>query len=760
MSVTVTGRATRDPRISEERLTYLWNLRRAARDQPIPFVDYLEREAEKGLRLTWRELRYLLGNDRKSPSCAWPDLAASLVKSLTQKLGVSSVVDGHAGYGSLLGDLADDMPELILTGVERNLRQRQFAKELIGSSSYRIYEGFEELTLEKPAELLILRPPLGVREGGNAADGTSQWEQHLAEDAHIAVVLPTGFFRSPEGNPEFQTPPGFHIDACFCLPTNAWPDAHFESQLVVFSKKPREKMFLAYIENEENAAAAVENWIKLQEGQLAELGTYVEPSTFRGWRLFASDRSYEAALARIGLPTVTFSECVEICHGSKQPKEPTDEYDLVVPPNYRSDVASLAAYAGKRNSPTTLFLRSRSESPIDIDYLRAFLNSPLGRHARERASAGAGMMRTNMKLLLDVQVPVPERKAQQATMQALRQLQAMSASMEESHKALWSKPNEAPKVLRRLERFEALEGVAGWIETLPYPVASVLYRASADTTVHSRVDHLFHAFEAFAQLQATILLSIAKRDTELWQEIREKCLRRTDGRTWQRAAFGSWLYLGRCVSKKFSSLLESEKNEDRARLRTMLGSQDADFIRKLCANSSFRVLEDALDQRNRHKGHGGAKGEQQLKKLADLLDTQVATLSSSIGSAFDCWLFLRAGRMSYDGQIFSNQSDVLVGSHATFRQQEVRSLMPMEEGQIYLLERDSASPIKLVPLIRLMPAPQSEATACYFYNRLDGDSVRWVSYHFESEAEVRTAANETAEVVEFISLLDGEGTEN
>jgi hypothetical protein len=30
---------------------------------------------------------------------------------------------------------------------------------------------------------------------------------------------------------------------------------------------------------------------------------------------------------------------------------------------------------------------------------------------------------------------------------------------------------------------------------------------------------------------------------------------------------------------------------------------------------------------------------------------------------------------------------------------------------------------------------QTQETACYFYNRLEKEAVRWVSYHFESKAE-------------------------
>jgi hypothetical protein len=35
----------------------------------------------------------------------------------------------------------------------------------------------------------------------------------------------------------------------------------------------------------------------------------------------------------------------------------------------------------------------------------------------------------------------------------------------------------------------------------------------------------------------------------------------------------------------------------------------------------------------------------------------------------------------------------------------------------------------------MLPAPGNEEIACYFFNRLEKQGVRWVSYHFEKEAE-------------------------
>jgi hypothetical protein len=59
--------------------------------------------------------------------------------------------------------------------------------------------------------------------------------------------------------------------------------------------------------------------------------------------------------------------------------------------------------------------------------------------------------------------------------------------------------------------------------------------------------------------------------------------------------------------------------------------------------------------------------------------------------------------------------------------------------------------LRLVPFVRLRPAPSSEKNACYFYSRLDGDQAEYVSHHFESESRIHES---DPELVAFIDRLD------
>jgi hypothetical protein len=51
-----------------------------------------------------------------------------------------------------------------------------------------------------------------------------------------------------------------------------------------------------------------------------------------------------------------------------------------------------------------------------------------------------------------------------------------------------------------------------------------------------------------------------------------------------------------------------------------------------------------------------------------------------------------------------------------------------------------------------MAAPKTAQNACYFYNRRQKDQkIRFVSYHFEQEAEVVDQFDDTLEILQLIS---------
>ncbi len=56
----------------------------------------------------------------------------------------------------------------------------------------------------------------------------------------------------------------------------------------------------------------------------------------------------------------------------------------------------------------------------------------------------------------------------------------------------------------------------------------------------------------------------------------------------------------------------------------------------------------------------------------------------------------------------------------------------------------------------MMPVPESEEIACYFFNRLEQKDARWVSYHFEGKAERVESDASVRKLIEEVEQNNGD----
>jgi hypothetical protein len=83
-----------------------------------------------------------------------------------------------------------------------------------------------------------------------------------------------------------------------------------------------------------------------------------------------------------------------------------------------------------------------------------------------------------------------------------------------------------------------------------------------------------------------------------------------------------------------------------------------------------------------------------------------------------------------------------MGVRTPFETVEVDVRCPLEDGYLYVVSRQTTEACELLPFIRLGPAPPSQANACYFYSKLEGETSKWNSYHFEPQSELKIEAPE------------------
>ena len=72
-----------------------------------------------------------------------------------------------------------------------------------------------------------------------------------------------------------------------------------------------------------------------------------------------------------------------------------------------------------------------------------------------------------------------------------------------------------------------------------------------------------------------------------------------------------------------------------------------------------------------------------------------------------------------------------------FREIQITTRLGLEKKKLYLINSEFSNPIPLLPFIKY----EELNHAIYFYTSIESKYVRWVSYHFDKEAELTQPAD-------------------
>lgn len=318
------------------------------------------------------------------------------------------------------------------------------------------------------------------------------------------------------------------------------------------------------------------------------------------------------------------------------------------------------------------------------------------------------------------------------------------------------RPASADDVLDALRatRNSAPPGLLTWAETLPFPLASVLWHYDGEPEISStKVDYLLKFFEALAQFAATVQLSAWISDPAFFDANKPVWLgngpegpKPVDLR---HASFGAWIELSERLAATGRHLLASQ-NGDTSHYVRLFAASDTALVEALTDRGLTNILLEARDRRNAWSGHGGVAGpnaqSQRLRELEDLLTSTQRLL----GWSFETWTLLRPGDMRYSHGIFDLTATILTGTNPAFRKKQIQLTQPLDATRLYMLNDGNSNALQVVPFIRLIAGSKTGQEACYFYNRLQEQEVRWISYHFHAEPELVLPDTETTKLVNML----------
>ena len=155
--------------------------------------------------------------------------------------------------------------------------------------------------------------------------------------------------------------------------------------------------------------------------------------------------------------------------------------------------------------------------------------------------------------------------------------------------------------------------------------------------------------------------------------------------------------------------------------------------------------------RNDWAGHGGVVGQDEAKLRNEQLLQEVQKLRVLMA---DVWLemqLIRGLHCQPRHGMFENEIAVMMGSNSEFLKEARPMNNWLDVEHIYLSRKDASGSLRLLPLIQVGPSPQSAKNACYFFNRLEKDGVRFISYHFTDRPELKGTFDEALKTIKFLT---------
>ena len=617
-------------------------------------------------------------------------------------------------------------------------------------------------------------PPFGLKtelhlplQGANSKRNIDSVTAHMAwagsrltDDGIGIFVVPTSFAENQSNRSvETLTDCGLSLIAYLSLPPGVFlPHTSVAGALALVSRKATGRIFIGVLsEDSSRNEVLFRNFNGGREGRDVGTGRLVAAAEFRGVRALEAQEQVDRTASRLGLAPTRLQDilvAVNLTKASEPPGFEEQPNAVYLPMIGRGDaITSIGQFRMKPHNYAQLLV---NPAAADADYLAGFFNTPLGLSIREQSTSGVTIPKLTKATIGLMTVFLPDLNTQRTTVQTQTRLREVSTELRELEKRLWEQPRRCDIVAKAAERFERKEALPDWIDTLPFPLGSILWAyhtCGMDDKV--RYEHLLHFFEAYGEFLATILLSAFSRDQDIFVSELKALREGVGGRiSIQRADFGTWVRIMERFSKTSRQLLNGDA-EQKERAYTIFCTRDPEVIQAMTESRVVSLLQKTNSRRNSWTGHGGVVGEPEAKARHVELQSYLTELRECLGVSWERFELVLPGAATFSGGIHRYSVQKVRGRCAPFEKVDVELTHPMEHGVLYLKAQDERNALALQPLIKVMPSPRSAENACYFYNRQERDGVRFVSYHFEKEADITGAFADTFQAVAKLNAAFG-----
>jgi len=522
-----------------------------------------------------------------------------------------------------------------------------------------------------------------------------------------------------------------YIDAIIRLSSEIFPERDSDRTLLIIKKNKPQNIFVGEL-NPSSKDILLENLKKRKSGKIPQHGLLTDIESFYSFSNLLAKTESEYLAITTGLEPLKFNKIVKDVFSSHNFSETEDDYNYLFLP---LDVNSKPVLSSQNfECKEEMYLQIFFQPEVALaDYMARFYTTPLGKKIRESVNIGLNSPKVSKKLLLDSEVYLPNLDNQIDLVSVDSSITELITRAKSNKLKLWNSPLKVEDIQKEIEDMDdgkSEEKFEQWIESLPYPLASILWCSITNPNYERKVKYLLHFFEAFSEFNMTLLLSGLSSDENFFEEEVKRCFGDDPRfRNWYfKPTFGNWYKFGSCLSKTVRRLVEENKNK----CLEVFGNPDPEFLHSIAHKELITISEEVSNYRNQWEGHGPVVSEKEYQNRYKILRSVLSRVYQILSDAYENTFLILPLQSSFQEGVHNYSIKRYTSTRAPFKPDNIETVKLMDKTKIYLAHKNQRKPVELLPFVINIDG------ACYFYNGRDYDTskARYVSYHYHEKPEI------------------------
>ncbi|MDT0109668.1 hypothetical protein QJV45_04295 [Listeria booriae] len=668
-----------------------------------------------------------------------PDIVAYFLANFSKTIKAETILDPFAQYGKLVFEVSKHNTGMI-KAVSINIEGAKIIESFAGEKISVCRNDFMEMEHENKYDLIVSDLPLaakkediynGMKINDLGLNIVAKCINLLNDDGYIIVTFSNNIVHSEKSLRilrHFEENSLF-VNGVIDIPIGTYaPKTNIPTKFVIFSKKKSAEKFIAQMSNIDDCDEIVKCFVNGINSKNAENGLFIEHTKYADFSMYQRDINNLKLIKPFAGKLSSIKEIKNSIHRPDSNNNFQDIQNSIFIPKIGISkvVTSVDDFEIKAQNYIQVAL---NQELVSAKYASFFFNVPEGRHIRRKYQMGNYISSYNLATIEKVPFILPDNKTQADILDVYQEVEEVEAQLIAVKNKLLNNPAAYKNVQNGVKNINNTETLDDWIESIPFPVATILRKYITSSSNRDKQEILLKFFEALSELFATIFLSVMKRVNKILKG--SEILNDFDIDSAEKASFGTWVKINSDFTKYVRVLLSgSAKKRDLVYL--IFETSNTSIIERLCNKDLHKIIDKARERRNRWEAHSGIYSDATYLEHVEILHEELLKVRRILADVFDEVCLVRASAIKKASGLFINSIDLLMGSNRIFKKSTFESQVDaLDSDLLYLQLVNSNRVIELMPIILMDPINNE----CHFYSRTNKMKTEYISYNQEDNHE-------------------------